>query len=76
MAVLSEKVMRGGRNPLVVELKSRMALLLGASPVELIPTLWACTLKAKTVSRQAARNIFVNFFIVVLIFNLVFQISF
>jgi hypothetical protein len=65
--------MRGGKNPLDVELTSSMALPFGAEPSALIPTLWACTLKAKTVSRQAARNIFVEFFIVVLIFNLVLK---
>ena len=34
-------VMRGTRKPLVVELTSSIALLFGAEPSELIPTLWA-----------------------------------
>jgi hypothetical protein len=59
-------VMRGGKNPLEVELTSSMALPFGASPVAFIPTLWAFTPKAKTISRQADRIIFIKFFIVAL----------
>jgi hypothetical protein len=67
MASRCALVMRGGKNPLDVELTSSMALPFGASPVAFIPTLWALTPKAKTISRQAARNIFIKFFIVALI---------
>jgi hypothetical protein len=41
-----------------------MALPFGAEPSAFIPTLWAAKLKAKAVSRQAARNNFAKFLIV------------
>jgi hypothetical protein len=59
-------VIRGGKNPLLVKLTSNPADEFGAEPSAFIPTLWAFTPKAKTVSTQAARNIFIKFFIVAL----------
>lgn len=49
------------KNPLFVEFKSNKAELFGATPVELIPTLWACVLIINTISVKHVSN---NFFIV------------
>jgi hypothetical protein len=63
MAVFCALVMRGGKNPLVTELTSKMAQLFGAAPLELIATPMFCenTLAASAKTTQMTAKIFLVF---------------